>query len=112
MDKIGELTGRDYKPFDYYGAPDAEQVIVAMGSVCETAEETIDCLNAEGQESRIVIKVRLYRPFSAEHLPSVHPEDQRKRLRYWTERKKPGASGEPLYLDVKSAFYETEKTHR
>ncbi len=107
MNKIGELTGRRYKPFDYYGDPQAEYVIIAMGSVTETIEETIDALRAEGQKVGL-IKVRLYRPFSGEHLLAVTPKSV-KRIAVLDRTKEPGAPGEPLYLDVRAVFYGQKK---
>ena len=103
MDEIAKETGRHYKPFDYVGAPDAEHVIVAMGSVCETAEETVNALLKEGKKVGL-IKVRLYRPFSAKHFLSVLPASCKK-LAVLDRTKEPGATGEPLYLDVKSVLY-------
>ncbi len=106
MDEISRITGRKYKPFDYVGAPDAEHVIVAMGSVCETAEETINALLKEGKKVGL-IKVRLYRPFSAKHFLSVLPKTCKK-IAVLDRTKEPGAAGEPLYLDVKSVLYDRE----
>ncbi|MDO4481567.1 MAG: pyruvate:ferredoxin (flavodoxin) oxidoreductase [Bacillota bacterium] len=107
MKKIGKLTGRKYKPFDYYGHPKAEYVIVAMGSVTETIEETIDTLLEQGLKVGLV-KVRLYRPFSAKHLLKVVPKSV-KRIAVLDRTKEPGSPGEPLYLDVKSVFYGQKK---
>lgn len=107
MKKIGKLTGRKYKPFDYYGHPKAEYVIVAMGSVTETIEETIDALMERGEKVGLV-KVRLYRPFSAKHLLKVVPKSV-KRIAVLDRTKEPGSPGEPLYLDVKSVFYGQKK---
>ncbi|MCR4600730.1 MAG: pyruvate:ferredoxin (flavodoxin) oxidoreductase, partial [Clostridia bacterium] len=98
MDELSKYTGRSYKPFDYVGAPDAEYVIVAMGSVCETAEEVINYLLKQGKKVGM-IKVRLYRPFSARHFLSVLPETCR-RIAVLDRTKEPGATGEPLLLDV------------
>ena len=106
MDELAKVTGRHYKPFDYVGAPDAEHVLVAMGSVCETAEETINALLKEGKKVGL-IKVRLYRPFSAEHFLSVLPKTCKK-IAVLDRTKEPGSAGEPLYLDVKSVLYERE----
>ena len=103
MDELGAITGRHYKPFDYIGAPDAEYVIVAMGSVCETIEETVDKLLAEGKKIG-AIKVRLYRPFSAKHFLSVLPSSC-KRIAVLDRTKEPGAAGEPLLLDVRSVLH-------
>ena len=103
MDKIGELTGRKYKPFDYVGAPDAENVIVAMGSVCETIEETMNKLISEGHRVGL-IKVRLYRPFVKEYFLEVLPRTV-ERIAVLDRTKEPGALGEPLYQDVRTALY-------
>ena len=102
MAKISEITGREYKPFNYYGAPDATRVIVAMGSVTETLEETVDYLNANGEKVG-VIKVHLYRPFSAKYFFDVLPETVEK-IAVLDRTKEPGAIGEPLYLDVCSLY--------
>ena len=106
MDKINAKIGTDYKPFNYYGAEDAEQVIVAMGSVCDTIEETIDYLNANGSKVGLV-KVRLYRPWSTKHLLAVLPKTVKK-IAVLDRTKEPGALGEPLYLDVVSALADSE----
>lgn len=106
MDQISELTGRKYKPFDYYGAPDADRIIIAMGSVCETIEETIDYLVAKGEKVGLV-KVRLYRPFSIEHLIKVIPTTVNK-IAVMDRTKEPGAIGEPLYMDVVSSYFNKE----
>jgi pyruvate-ferredoxin/flavodoxin oxidoreductase len=103
MDSIGRLTGRSYKLFDYVGAPDAECVIVAMGSVCETIEESLDRLLADGRKLGLV-KVRLYRPFVAERFLAAIPKTAR-RLCVLDRTKEPGAPGDPLYLDVKAVLY-------
>lgn len=102
MNKVNERIGTDYKLFNYYGAPDAEKIIIAMGSVCETIEETVDYLMAKGEKVG-VIKVRLYRPFSVEHLISVIPETV-KEIAVLDRTKEPGSIGEPLYLDVLAAI--------
>ena len=102
MDKVNAKIGTDYKLFNYYGAEDADQVIVAMGSVCDTIEETIDYLMAAGQKVGVV-KVRLYRPFSAEALIAAIPETVKK-ITVLDRTKEPGAQGEPLYLDVVAAL--------
>ncbi|MDF2840828.1 MAG: nifJ [Clostridia bacterium] len=103
MAEISKLTGREYKPFNYYGAPDAEHVIVAMGSITESLEETVDYMNARGSKVGI-IKVHLYRPFSPKYLLDVMPKTV-KRIAVLDRTKEPGALGEPLYLDVRSMFY-------
>ncbi len=107
MEKISQLTGRDYKPFNYYGAPDAKHIIIAMGSVTETIEETIDLLLAKGEKVGL-INVHLYRPFSAKYLLKVLPQTVEK-ITVLDRTKEPGAPGEPLYLDVKEVFYDLEK---
>jgi pyruvate-ferredoxin/flavodoxin oxidoreductase len=104
MNKVSSITGRQYRPFDYYGAPDAEDILVAMGSVCETIEETVDYLRNRGEKAGC-IKVRLYRPFSAEHFMAVLPKTV-KRIAVLDRTKEPGAPGEPLYLDVAKVFYQ------
>ena len=106
MAEITKLTGRDYHCFDYYGAADADRVIVAMGSVIDVAEETVDYLNANGEKVGLV-KVRLYRPFSIERLLAVIPETVKK-IAVLDKTKEPGSIGEPLYLDVVRAFYGKE----
>ena len=98
MDKVNAKLGTDYKLFNYYGAPDAERVIVAMGSICDVAEEVIDYLTAKGEKVGLV-KVRLYRPFCAEKLAAAIPETAKK-IAVLDRTKEPGALGEPLYLDV------------
>ena len=106
MDKVNEKIGTDYKLFNYYGAADAENVIVAMGSVCDTIEETIDYLTAAGKKVGVV-KVRLYRPFSAKALVEAIPESV-KCITVLDRTKEPGALGEPLYLDVVAALKGTK----
>ncbi|MBU5591127.1 pyruvate:ferredoxin (flavodoxin) oxidoreductase [Clostridium sp. MSJ-4] len=108
MAEITKITGREYHCFDYYGAADADRVIIAMGSVTDVIEETIDYLNANGQKVGLV-KVRLYRPFSIERLLKAVPSTAKK-IAVLDRTKEPGASGEPLYLDVKNAFYENDRT--
>ena len=102
MDKVNAKIGTDYKLFNYYGAEDAEHVIVAMGSVCDTIEETIDYLMAAGEKVGVV-KVRLYRPFCAQALIDAIP-DTVKKISVLDRTKEPGAMGEPLYLDVVAAL--------
>ena len=102
MGKVNAKLGTDYKLFNYYGAPDAERVIVAMGSICDVAEEVIDYMNAAGEKVGL-IKVRLYRPFSAKHLIAAIPETAKK-IAVLDRTKEPGALGEPLYLDVVTAL--------
>ena len=106
MNKVNEKIGTDYKLFNYYGAKDAEHVIIAMGSVCETIEETIDYLVKQGKKVG-VIKVRLYRPFSVKHLLDVIP-DTVKQISVLDRTKEPGSLGEPLYLDVVAALKGTK----
>ena len=106
MDKVNEKIGTNYKLFNYYGAPDAEKVIVAMGSVCDTIEETIDYMLAAGEKVGVV-KVRLYRPFCAQALVDAIPETV-KVINVLDRTKEPGAQGEPLYLDVVSALKGTK----
>ncbi|MFR5170534.1 MAG: pyruvate:ferredoxin (flavodoxin) oxidoreductase, partial [Clostridium paraputrificum] len=106
MAEITKLTGREYHCFDYYGAPDADRVIIAMGSVTDVCEETVDYLNANGQKVGVV-KVRLYRPFSNEKLMKAIPASVKK-IAVLDRTKEPGSAGEPLYLDVKNAFYGKE----
>ncbi|MFC2077827.1 pyruvate:ferredoxin (flavodoxin) oxidoreductase [Candidatus Bipolaricaulota bacterium] len=100
MKAVGDLTGRSYKLFDYVGAPDAERLIVAMGSSCDVIEETVHYLNAAGEKVGL-IKVRLFRPWSTEHLLQVMP-DGVKKIGVLDRTKEPGSQGEPLYLDVKA----------
>ncbi|MEN6315721.1 MAG: pyruvate:ferredoxin (flavodoxin) oxidoreductase [Clostridiaceae bacterium] len=103
MKDIERITGRSYRLFEYYGAPDAEFVIIAIGSVCDTINETIDYLNASGQKAG-ALRVRLYRPFSEKHLLNALPKTVKK-IAVLDRTKEPGAPGEPLYLDVCKAFY-------
>ena len=102
MDKVNEKIGTDYRLFNYYGAEDAEHVIIAMGSVCDTIEETVDYLNAQGRKVGVV-KVRLYRPFCADALVNALP-DSVKQISVLDRTKEPGSLGEPLYLDVVTAL--------
>ena len=106
MKDISKITGREYKPFNYYGAPDATKVIVAMGSVCEAIEETVDYINARGGKVGVV-KVHLYRPFSAKYFFDVIPETVEK-IAVLDRTKEPGSLGEPLYLDVCNLYYGKE----
>lgn len=101
--EISKITGREYKPFNYYGDPDADRIIVAMGSVTEALEETVDYLRAKGEKVGI-IKVHLYRPFSLKYLFDVMPKSVKK-IAVLDRTKEPGALGEPLYLDMKAAYY-------
>ncbi len=104
MDEINKRIGTDYKPFNYYGAPDADRVVVCMGSFCDTLKEVIDYLNANGEKVGLV-EVHLYRPFSIKHLVAVLPETVKK-IAVLDRTKEPGSVGEPLYEDVVSALYE------
>ena len=106
MAQMSELTGRKHSLFDYYGAEDAKNIVVAMGSVTETIEETIDYLNARG-ESFGLVKVHLYRPFSNKHLLEAIPASA-KRICVLDRTKEPGSTGEPLYLDVRNAFFDVD----
>ena len=106
MNKVNAKIGTDYKLFNYYGAPDAEKVIIAMGSVCDTIEETVDYLNSKGEKLGL-IKVRLYRPFCADKLVEAIPETV-KMISVLDRTKEPGALGEPLYLDVVAALRGTK----
>ncbi|MDF2544114.1 MAG: nifJ2, partial [Herbinix sp.] len=106
MNKVNEKIGTDYKLFNYYGAADAEHVVIAMGSVNDTIEETIDYLLDQGHKVGVV-KVRLYRPFSAKHLIDAIPETV-KNITVLDRTKEPGAQGEPLYLDVVAALKDTK----
>ncbi|MEG1501076.1 MAG: transketolase C-terminal domain-containing protein, partial [Clostridiales bacterium] len=101
--EISRLTGRDYQLFNYYGAPDAENVVIAMGSACDTAEQAVDYLNAQGKKVGLV-KVRLYRPFAKDYFLKVLPKTV-KRVAVLDRVKTPGAPGEPLLMDVLSSFY-------
>ncbi|MGD9361343.1 MAG: pyruvate:ferredoxin (flavodoxin) oxidoreductase, partial [Desulfobacterales bacterium] len=108
MKQVGELTGRSYRLFDYVGDPQAENVVVAMGSSCETIEEAINYLRGQGEKVGLV-KVRLYRPFSTDHLFAAIPQSA-KILTILDRTKEPGALGEPLYLDVCTAYMEKAQT--
>ena len=103
MKEISAITGREYHLFSYYGAEDADRVIILMGSATEAAREAIDYLNANGQKVGMV-SVHLYRPFSVKHLLAAVPKTV-KRIAVLDRTKEPGAEGEPLYLDVRAAFY-------
>lgn len=107
MAKISKLTGREYRPFNYFGAPDAKNIIIAMGSITEAIEETVDYLNRNGEKYG-VIKVHLYRPFSAKHFMEALPETVEK-IATLDRTKEPGSLGEPLYEDVKTLFYNMDK---
>ena len=102
MDKVNEITGSNFKPFNYYGDKSAKEIIIAMGSVCDTIRETIDYLNSKGNKYGMV-EVHLYRPFSTKHLVSIVPKTVKK-IAVLDRTKEIAASGEPLYLDVVSAF--------
>ena len=106
MQEITKLTGREYHPFTYYGAEDAENIIIAMGSVTETIRETIDYLTAQGKKVGL-LAVHLYRPFSTKYFMNVLPKSV-KRIAVLDRSKEPGANGEPLYLDVRELFYGQE----
>lgn len=107
MNEINKVTGRNYKLFNYYGAPDAEQIIVAMGSVSGAIQETVDALNKQGKKVGFV-QVHLYRPFSIEHMLREIPASV-KQITVLDRTKEPGATGDPLYLDVCSAFVNTDR---
>ena len=106
MAQISTITGREYKPFTYYGAEDAEHIIIAIGSVTETIKECVDYLRTQGKKVG-VITVHLYRPFSAKYLFNVLPTTV-KRITVLDRTKEPGANGEPLLLDIRDAFYDSE----
>ena len=106
MEAVSKITGREYKLFSYYGAEDAERVIICMGSVTEAAREAIDYMNRNGEKVGMV-SVHLYRPFSVKHLLAAVPKTCKK-IAVLDRTKEPGANGEPLYLDVKDAFYNEE----
>ncbi len=108
MDKVNAKLGTDYKLFNYYGAPDAERVIIAMGSICNVAEEVIDYMTAHGEKVGMV-KVRLYRPFRADRLIEAIPATCKK-IAVLDRTKEPGALGEPLYMDVVTALANAGKT--
>jgi pyruvate-ferredoxin/flavodoxin oxidoreductase len=104
MDEFAALTGRQYKIYEYHGAPDAEKVVVLMGSGCETAHETVDALTAQGEKVG-VLKVRLYRPFDSIEFMKALPKTV-KAIAVLDRTKEPGSPGEPLYLDVVHAIHE------
>ncbi len=106
MQEINKITGKEYHPFTYYGAKDAENVVIAMGSVTETIREVIDYLNAQGHKYGLV-SVHLYRPFATKYFFNVMPSTVKK-ITVLDRTKEPGANGDPLYLDVRDAFYGTE----
>ncbi|MGX8773706.1 MAG: pyruvate:ferredoxin (flavodoxin) oxidoreductase [Bacillota bacterium] len=107
MKRVSERVERErpYKPYEYYGAPDAEEIMIAMGSICDCAEEVVDYLNAKGKKVGL-LSVRMYRPFSAKHFVAEIPETVKK-IAVLDRTKEPGALGEPLYLDVVSALHGT-----
>ena len=106
MEEINKITGRNYGLFNYHGAPDAEHVIIAMGSVCDTAEEVVDYLTKKGEKVGL-INVHLYRPFSTKHFLNAIPKTVKK-IAVLDRTKEPGSAGEPLYQDVRNAFYEAD----
>jgi len=106
MQEITKITGREYHPFTYYGAPDAENIIIAMGSITDTTKEVIDYLREKGEKIGL-ISVHLYRPFSAKYFFNVYPESV-KRIVVLDRTKEPGANGDPLYLDVRDIFYDRQ----
>ena len=108
MEQVSKITGRKYSPFTYYGAPDAENIIITMGSVTETVKEVIDYLAETKGEKSGLITVHLYRPFSAKYLLKVMPKSV-KRITVLDRTKEPGANGEPLYLDVRDIFYDRQE---
>ncbi|MCF0123025.1 MAG: pyruvate:ferredoxin (flavodoxin) oxidoreductase [Ruminiclostridium sp.] len=109
MNKVNASIGTNYKPFNYYGAPDATDIVVAMGSVCGTLEEVVDVLNAQGKKVG-VLEVHLYRPFSPKHMLAELPESVQ-RIAVLDRTKEPGAFGEPLYLDVVAVLNDAGKTN-
>ena len=108
MGKVNAKLGTNYQLFNYYGAPDADRVIIAMGSICDVAEEVIDYLNAHGEKVGLV-KVRLYRPFRADKLLAAIPATAKK-IAVLDRTKEPGAQGEPLYMDVVTALANAGRT--
>ncbi len=107
MKEMSKLTGREYNLFDYYGDPNAENVVVAMGSICDTLKEVVDHLNKNGEKVGVV-NVHLYRPFSAKHFFKAFPKSA-KVITVLDRTKEPGANGDPLYLDVRDLFYGKDK---
>ena len=107
MGEISKLTGREYHLFNYYGAEDAEDIIIVMGSASETVRTVVEKLNAEGRKVGVLV-VHLYRPFSIEHFMGAIPQSV-KRIAVLDRTKEPGAFGEPLYLDVRAAFYASDR---
>ncbi|HTX87555.1 MAG TPA: pyruvate:ferredoxin (flavodoxin) oxidoreductase, partial [Bacteroidales bacterium] len=107
MQKITELTGREYHPFTYYGAPDAEHIVIAMGSVTDTIKDVVDHLRSEGEKVGLVT-VHLYRPFSSKYFFAVCPPTV-KRIAVLDRTKEPGANGDPLYLDIRDLFYDRQE---
>jgi len=110
MERFARITGRTYAPFEYHGAPDAERVVIVMGSAAETLHETVDALREEG-ESVGVLKVRLYRPFDNQRFLNALPESARA-IAVLDRTKEPGAAGEPLYLDVVNALFDSDRRPR
>ncbi|KGI55868.1 pyruvate:ferredoxin (flavodoxin) oxidoreductase [Campylobacter sp. MIT 97-5078] len=108
MVEFSKITGREYKPFVYYGVPDAERIVIAMGSVTQTLEQVVDYLNKKGEKVGL-LKVYLYRPFSLKYFFNVMPKSVKK-IAVLDRTKEPGSLGEPLYLDVRTAFYDQENT--
>src|SRR3712207_4202060 len=108
MEEISKETGREYKPFKYRGAADATRILIAMGSICPAAEETVDYLVAQGEKVGL-LTVHLYRPFSEKYFFAVLPKTVKK-IAVLERTKEPGAPGEPLLLDVKSIFYDKENS--
>ena len=106
MADLAKITGREHHLFDYHGAKDAERIIIAMGSICQTAGEAVDYLNSKGEKVGL-LSVHLYRPFSLEHFFKYLPKTVKK-IAVLDRTKEPGAIGEPLYLDVKAAFYNSD----
>lgn len=107
MKELSKLTGREYNLFDYYGDPNAEHVVVAMGSICDTLKEVVDHLNQKGEKVGVV-NVHLYRPFSAKHFFKAFPKSA-KVITVLDRTKEPGANGDPLYLDIRDLFYGKDK---